>query len=33
GKEYRYVSDPDKCIACGFCSDTCPCGIWVMRPF
>jgi len=33
GKDYRYVSDPDKCIACGFCSDTCPCGIWVMRPF
>lgn len=33
GKEYRYVVDPDKCIACGFCSDTCPCGIWVMRPF
>lgn len=32
-KSYRYVSDPNKCIACGFCSDTCPCGIWVMRPF
>jgi ferredoxin len=33
GVSYEYVSDDDKCIACGFCSDTCPCGIWVMRPF
>jgi formate hydrogenlyase subunit 6/NADH:ubiquinone oxidoreductase subunit I len=32
-KCYRYVVDPDKCIACGFCCDTCPCGVWVMRPF
>jgi len=31
--DYRYVSDDDKCIACGFCSDTCPCGIWVLQPF
>ncbi len=30
---FRYVSDDDKCIACGFCADTCPCGIWVMQPF
>jgi NADPH-dependent glutamate synthase beta subunit-like oxidoreductase/glutamate synthase domain-containing protein 3/NAD-dependent dihydropyrimidine dehydrogenase PreA subunit len=30
---YRYVSDDNKCIACGFCSDTCPCGIWVLQPF
>jgi NADPH-dependent glutamate synthase beta subunit-like oxidoreductase/glutamate synthase domain-containing protein 3 len=30
---YRYVSDDDKCIACGFCADTCPCGIWVIQPF
>ncbi|HIJ77936.1 MAG: FAD-dependent oxidoreductase [Desulfobulbaceae bacterium] len=30
---FRYVSDDNKCIACGFCSDTCPCGIWLMRPF
>ncbi|MDR2550131.1 MAG: FAD-dependent oxidoreductase [Desulfobulbus sp.] len=33
GVNYEYVSDDDKCIACGFCADTCPCGIWVMRPF
>ncbi len=30
---YEYVSDDSKCIACGFCADTCPCGIWTMRPF
>jgi len=30
---YEYVSDDSKCIACGFCADTCPCGIWSMRPF
>lgn len=33
GVEYEYVSDDNKCIACGFCADTCPCGIWVMQPF
>ncbi len=31
--EYEYVSDDEKCIACGFCADTCPCGIWAMNPF
>lgn len=31
--DYKYVSDDKKCIACGFCADTCPCGIWVMQPF
>lgn len=31
--EYQYVSDDKKCIACGFCSDTCPCGIWTMNAF
>ena len=30
--DYEYVSDDTKCIACGFCADTCPCGIWSMRP-
>ncbi|MBU0483080.1 MAG: FAD-dependent oxidoreductase [Proteobacteria bacterium] len=30
---YRYISDDSKCIACGFCADTCPCGIWVLQPF
>ncbi len=33
GEMYEYVSDDEKCIACGFCRDTCPCGIWVMRPY
>ncbi len=33
GVDYEYVSDDNKCIACGFCADTCPCGIWVLRPF
>lgn len=33
GVKYEYVSDDSKCIACGFCADTCPCGIWRMRPF
>jgi len=33
GVDYEYVSDDSKCIACGFCADTCPCGIWSMRPF
>lgn len=33
GVNYEYVSDDNKCIACGFCADTCPCGIWVMQPF
>lgn len=30
---YEYVSNDDKCIACGFCADTCPCGIWTMNAF
>ena len=33
GVNWEYVSDDAKCIACGFCADTCPCGIWVLRPF
>ncbi|MBC8207670.1 MAG: FAD-dependent oxidoreductase [Desulfobulbaceae bacterium] len=32
GGGYEYVSDDKKCIACGFCADTCPCGIWMIRP-
>jgi NADPH-dependent glutamate synthase beta subunit-like oxidoreductase/Pyruvate/2-oxoacid:ferredoxin oxidoreductase delta subunit len=32
GASYEYVSDDKKCIACGFCADTCPCGIWTMKP-
>jgi NADPH-dependent glutamate synthase beta subunit-like oxidoreductase/glutamate synthase domain-containing protein 3/NAD-dependent dihydropyrimidine dehydrogenase PreA subunit len=31
--DYEYVSDDDKCIACGFCADTCPCGIWTMNTY
>jgi NADPH-dependent glutamate synthase beta subunit-like oxidoreductase/glutamate synthase domain-containing protein 3/ferredoxin len=30
---FQYVSDDNKCIACGFCANTCPCGIWTMQPF
>jgi len=30
---YEYVSDDSKCIGCGFCADTCPCGIWTMNAF
>lgn len=30
---YEYISDGTKCIACGFCADTCPCGIWSMNSF
>jgi NADPH-dependent glutamate synthase beta subunit-like oxidoreductase/glutamate synthase domain-containing protein 3/Pyruvate/2-oxoacid:ferredoxin oxidoreductase delta subunit len=33
GASYEYVSDDNKCIACGFCADTCPCGIWAMQTF
>lgn len=31
--DYEYVSDDEKCIACGFCADTCPCGIWTMNAY
>jgi NADPH-dependent glutamate synthase beta subunit-like oxidoreductase/glutamate synthase domain-containing protein 3/ferredoxin len=27
---YEYVVDDDKCIGCGFCAGTCPCGVWEM---
>jgi NADPH-dependent glutamate synthase beta subunit-like oxidoreductase/glutamate synthase domain-containing protein 3/ferredoxin len=30
---YEYISDDKKCIGCGFCADTCPCGIWTMHPY
>ncbi|MBT8355623.1 MAG: 4Fe-4S binding protein, partial [Desulfofustis sp.] len=30
---FEYISDDDKCIGCGFCADTCPCGIWQMNPY
>ncbi len=30
---FAYTSDDDKCIACGFCADICPSGVWVMQPY
>jgi ferredoxin len=30
GGAYEYVVDDDKCIGCGFCAGTCPCGVWEM---
>lgn len=33
GATFEYVSDDKKCIACGFCADTCPCAIWTMNPY
>ncbi|MBI4709545.1 MAG: FAD-dependent oxidoreductase [Nitrospirae bacterium] len=27
---YEYVVDDSKCIGCGFCAGTCPCGVWEM---
>ncbi|MCX7856537.1 MAG: FAD-dependent oxidoreductase [Deltaproteobacteria bacterium] len=29
-REYEYVVEHDKCIACGFCAYVCPCGVWEM---
>jgi NADPH-dependent glutamate synthase beta subunit-like oxidoreductase/glutamate synthase domain-containing protein 3/NAD-dependent dihydropyrimidine dehydrogenase PreA subunit len=31
GNAFERVVDPDKCIACGFCANCCPCGIWDMK--
>ena len=28
---YEYVVDENKCIGCGFCVGTCPCGVWEME--
>ena len=28
GEDYEYISEPERCIGCGFCDGACPCGIW-----
>lgn len=28
---WEYMVDEDKCIGCGFCAGTCPCGVWEME--
>jgi NADPH-dependent glutamate synthase beta subunit-like oxidoreductase/glutamate synthase domain-containing protein 3/ferredoxin len=30
--DFEMVSDPKRCIGCGFCADACPCGIWSLVP-
>jgi len=29
--KYEYVVDERRCIGCGFCAGSCPCGIWELR--
>lgn len=28
GDQYEYIVNADRCIGCGFCTRSCPCGIW-----
>ena len=32
GGGFERVVDSEKCIACGFCANSCPCGIWDLIP-
>jgi ferredoxin len=29
--DYKYVSEPQKCIGCGICAGVCPCGVWTLK--
>jgi NADPH-dependent glutamate synthase beta subunit-like oxidoreductase/glutamate synthase domain-containing protein 3/ferredoxin len=31
GDDFKLVVAPDKCIGCGYCAASCPCGIWTLK--